>query len=54
MIYEKEKPLGVIAQIQAGQTPLNLSAELKAAGVNILGTSPEIIDLAKTATASAP
>ena len=39
-IYEKEKPLG-------GQTPLNLSAELKAAGVNILGTSPEIIDLAE-------
>lgn len=45
-IYEKEKPLGVIAQI-GGQTPLNLSAELKAAGVNILGTSPEIIDLAE-------
>ena len=45
-IYEKEKPLGVIAQL-GGQTPLNLSAELKAAGVNILGTSPEIIDLAE-------
>ena len=45
-IYEKEKPLGVIAQF-GGQTPLNLSAELKAAGVNILGTSPEIIDLAE-------
>ena len=45
-IYEKEKPLGVIAQF-GGQTPLNLSAELKAAGVSILGTSPEIIDLAE-------
>lgn len=45
-IYEKEKPLGVVAQF-GGQTPLNLSAELKAAGVNILGTSPEIIDLAE-------
>ena len=45
-IYEKEKPLGVIAQF-GGQTPLNLSAELKAAGVNILGTSPENIDLAE-------
>lgn len=45
-IYEKEKPLGVIAQF-GGQTPLNLSAELKAADVNILGTSPEIIDLAE-------
>ena len=45
-IYEKEKPIGVIAQF-GGQTPLNLSAELKAAGVNILGTSPEIIDLAE-------
>ena len=45
-IYEKEKPLGVIAQF-GGQTPLNLSAELKAAGVNILGTSPKIIDLAE-------
>ena len=45
-IYEKEKPLGVIAQFGC-ETPLNLSAELKAAGVNILGTSPEIIDLAE-------
>ena len=45
-IYEKEKPLGVIAQF-GGQTPLNLAGELKAAGVNILGTSPEIIDLAE-------
>ncbi|MBQ6586274.1 MAG: carbamoyl-phosphate synthase large subunit, partial [Coriobacteriales bacterium] len=45
-IYEKEKPLGVIAQF-GGQTPLNLASELEAAGVKILGTSPEIIDLAE-------
>ena len=45
-IYEKEKPLGVIAQF-GGQTPLNLASELEEAGVNILGTSPEIIDLAE-------
>ncbi len=45
-IYEKEKPLGVIAQF-GGQTPLNLAAELKANGVNILGTTPETIDLAE-------
>ena len=45
-IYEKEKPLGVIAQF-GGQTPLNLASELEAAGVRILGTSPEIIDLAE-------
>ena len=45
-IYKKEKPLGVIAQF-GGQTPLNLAADLKANGVNILGTSPEVIDLAE-------
>ncbi len=45
-IYETEKPLGVIAQV-GGQTPLNLASELEAAGVRILGTSPEIIDLAE-------
>ena len=45
-IYEKEKPLGVIAQF-GGQTPLNLAAELKNYGVNILGTTPETIDLAE-------
>ncbi len=45
-IYAKEKPVGVIAQF-GGQTPLNLAAELKAAGVNILGTTPETIDLAE-------
>ncbi|MCR4728935.1 MAG: carbamoyl-phosphate synthase large subunit [Lachnospiraceae bacterium] len=45
-IYKKEKPLGVIAQF-GGQTPLNLAAELKKNGVKILGTSPEVIDLAE-------
>ena len=45
-IYRKEKPLGVIAQF-GGQTPLNLSAKLKEEGVRILGTSPEVIDLAE-------
>jgi carbamoyl-phosphate synthase large subunit len=45
-IYEKEKPLGVIVQF-GGQTPLNLAAELAAAGVTILGTSPDMIDLAE-------
>ncbi|KJS86701.1 MAG: carbamoyl phosphate synthase large subunit [Peptococcaceae bacterium BICA1-8] len=45
-IYEKEKPLGVIVQF-GGQTPLNIAAELAKAGVKILGTSPETIDLAE-------
>ncbi|MCQ2521052.1 MAG: carbamoyl-phosphate synthase large subunit [Lachnospiraceae bacterium] len=45
-IHAKEKPLGVIAQF-GGQTPLNLAAALKANGVNILGTTPETIDLAE-------
>jgi carbamoyl-phosphate synthase large subunit len=45
-IYEKEKPQGVIVQF-GGQTPLNLAAELAAAGVTILGTSPDAIDLAE-------
>ena len=45
-IYRKEKPVGVIAQF-GGQTPLNLAADLKKNGVNILGTSPEVIDLAE-------
>ena len=45
-IYEKEKPLGVIAQF-GGQTPLNLASQLERAGIKILGTSPEIIDLAE-------
>ncbi|MCR5097553.1 MAG: carbamoyl-phosphate synthase large subunit [Lachnospiraceae bacterium] len=45
-IYEKEKPEGVIAQF-GGQTPLNLAADLQKYGVKILGTSPEVIDLAE-------
>ncbi|MDO4467125.1 MAG: carbamoyl-phosphate synthase large subunit [Bacillota bacterium] len=45
-IHEKEKPLGVIAQF-GGQTPLNLANELKKNGVNILGTTPETIDMAE-------
>ena len=45
-IYNFEKPLGVIAQF-GGQTPLNLASELELNGVKILGTSPEIIDLAE-------
>lgn len=45
-IYNKEKPLGVIAQF-GGQTPLNLAAELEKNGVKILGTSPSVIDLAE-------
>jgi carbamoyl-phosphate synthase large subunit len=45
-IYEKEKPEGVICQF-GGQTPLNIARELEAAGVRILGTSPDTIDLAE-------
>ena len=45
-IYQKEKPEGVIVQF-GGQTPLNLSKELAEAGVKILGTTPETIDLAE-------
>jgi len=49
-IVEREKAsgelLGVIVQL-GGQTPLRLAAELQAAGVNILGTSPDSIDLAE-------
>lgn len=45
-IYEKEKPEGVIVQF-GGQTPLNLAKELAEAGVKILGTTPETIDLAE-------
>ena len=45
-IHDKEKPVGVIAQF-GGQTPLNLAYDLKKAGVNILGTTPETIDLAE-------
>lgn len=45
-IHEKEKPVGVIAQF-GGQTPLNLAEDLKKAGVNILGTTPETINMAE-------
>ena len=45
-IYNKEKPLGVIAQF-GGQTPLNLAASLEKNGVKILGTPPAVIDLAE-------
>jgi len=45
-IYEKEKPEGVIVQF-GGQTPLNIADELAQAGVKVIGTSPETIDLAE-------
>ena len=45
-IYRKEKPLGVIVQF-GGQTPLNTARELSEAGVNILGTSIDSIDIAE-------
>jgi carbamoyl-phosphate synthase large subunit len=49
-IYENEKrggaDIGMIVQF-GGQTPLNLALPLKAAGVTIIGTSPESIDLAE-------
>jgi carbamoyl-phosphate synthase large subunit len=45
-IVEKERPEGVIVQF-GGQTPLNLADRLHAAGVPIIGTSPDSIDLAE-------
>ena len=45
-VVECEKPDGVIVQF-GGQTPLNLALSLQAAGVPIIGTSPESIDLAE-------
>lgn len=45
-IVERERPDGVIVQF-GGQTPLNLSMSLFNAGVPIIGTSPESIDLAE-------
>ncbi|MBN2531805.1 MAG: carbamoyl-phosphate synthase large subunit [Spirochaetales bacterium] len=45
-IYGKEKPEGVIVQF-GGQTPLNIAQELSDAGVHILGTPVEVIDLAE-------
>ncbi len=45
-IYEHERPEGVIVQF-GGQTPLNIAGELAAAGVRIIGTPPDVIDLAE-------
>lgn len=45
-IVELEKPVGVIVQY-GGQTPLKLALALEAAGVPIVGTSPESIDVAE-------
>ncbi|MDQ8181234.1 carbamoyl-phosphate synthase large subunit [Pelagicoccus sp. SDUM812005] len=45
-VYEQEGCEGAIVQY-GGQTPLNLATELKANGVNIIGTSPESIDAAE-------
>jgi carbamoyl-phosphate synthase large subunit len=45
-IIEKENPLGVILQF-GGQTPINMAMNLQKAGINILGTQPESIDLAE-------
>ena len=45
-IVDREKPLGVIVQL-GGQTPLKLTRPLEAAGVTILGTSPDAIDVAE-------
>jgi carbamoylphosphate synthase large subunit/REP element-mobilizing transposase RayT len=45
-IYEQEKPEGVVVQF-GGQTPLNLADGLRAAGVPILGTQPESIEMAE-------
>ncbi len=45
-IVDKEKPIGVIVQY-GGQTPLKLAKALEAAGVPIVGTSPESIDIAE-------
>ena len=45
-IIERERPTGVIVQF-GGQTPLNLAMKLLGAGVPVIGTSPESIDLAE-------
>jgi carbamoyl-phosphate synthase large subunit len=45
-IFDKEKPMGVIVQY-GGQTPLKLALDLEAAGVPIIGTSPDMIDAAE-------
>jgi len=45
-VVDREQPLGVIVQL-GGQTPLKLARGLEAAGVKILGTSPDAIDVAE-------
>ncbi|MGH7695268.1 MAG: carbamoyl-phosphate synthase large subunit, partial [Gemmatimonadaceae bacterium] len=45
-IVQREQPLGVIVQL-GGQTPLKLTRPLEAAGVTVLGTSPDAIDIAE-------
>src|SRR5581483_8296367 len=45
-IVEREQPEGVIVQL-GGQTPLKLTRQLEAAGVRILGTTPDAIDIAE-------
>jgi carbamoyl-phosphate synthase large subunit len=45
-VVQREKPQGVIVQF-GGQTPLNLALDLKRNGVPIIGTAPEMIDLAE-------
>jgi carbamoyl-phosphate synthase large subunit len=45
-IVDKEKPLGVVVQY-GGQTPLKLARDLEANGVPIIGTSPDMIDVAE-------
>ena len=45
-IVQREQPIGVIVQL-GGQTPLKLTKALEAAGVRILGTSPDAIDMAE-------
>ncbi len=45
-IIEREKPLGVIVQF-GGQTPLNLAVPLLKAGIKLLGTSADSIDIAE-------
>jgi carbamoyl-phosphate synthase large subunit len=45
-VVQREQPVGVIVQL-GGQTPLKLTRPLEAAGVAILGTSPDAIDVAE-------
>ncbi|HEY8420897.1 MAG TPA: carbamoyl-phosphate synthase large subunit [Thermoclostridium sp.] len=45
-IYQHENPDGIIIQF-GGQTPLNIAGELSKAGVKILGTTPETVDMAE-------